>query len=646
MTRFRLTIQKKFLLLIMAVGLIPAALGTVMTAVGGRYSFAWAMGTALESRARQLAGKLDDLCEDQEKALAEIIRRRGDDLEGIRKDAATLGTAEVLVRYRSADDFIILPFESKGGDPKRRVRQLALYFDELLRSGKVTPDGYFDSLPVQSGDADSSGGWVICAYPSTMGGGLVFFLIQGDHLLQKVRASSGEEEDLVLFYSRGKGFLTSNPGPFGLQELVQKTLTNPSVGMTGILNLRGEESGRRRQHLIAYSISQRLSRLASVGQARSPVVVLIAYDMETFLGPQSWLLWFSVVAALVWALLLMALAVVSARRIVGPVKALRRQAEAMAGGNLDVRAAVRTHDEIHDLADAFNAMAEKLRASRDQIMGFNKELEQKIEERTRELARANQVLLQTEKHAATGRLAANLAHEINNPLGIIKNYLRLVTDAMTHAGGGRRASDPNLDRIKVINEELDRIARIVRQLLDLHRPVEHGVAETDLNSLLEEIVALMEKGLAKENIKIEREYERNLPRLMVAPDLMRQAFLNLLRNANDAMENGGTLTIKTETRSIRVDGKDHPAVAVSITDTGCGIPRENLDRIFDPFFTTKSAEKGTGLGLAVSYGIARMYQGTIEVATEPGKGTTFTVTLPLDEPRPTAESQQVGKAQP
>jgi signal transduction histidine kinase len=255
-------------------------------------------------------------------------------------------------------------------------------------------------------------------------------------------------------------------------------------------------------------------------------------------------------------------------------------------------------------------------------------LERKVEERTHDLERANQKLIQTEKYAATGRLAANLAHEINNPLGIIKNYLRLVRTKMENGEGGRRATDPNLDHMGIIDEEIGRIARIVRQLLDLHRPPEQEVKRTDVGALLSDLVALMEPDLTKSGIEVKCELDPDLPRIMVAPDLIRQVFINLLRNAQDAMEKGGTLTVRAEARP-KSDGRE-AAIVVTVADTGTGIEEGDMGRIFDPFFSTKAPEKGTGLGLAVSYSIVRVYQGSIDVRSEPGNGTTMTVTLPVE----------------
>jgi len=271
--------------------------------------------------------------------------------------------------------------------------------------------------------------------------------------------------------------------------------------------------------------------------------------------------------------------------------------------------------------------------------GFAQELEKKVEERTLELGTAHRKLMQTEKYAATGRLAANLAHEINNPLGIIKNYLRLLTDRMKQTSGGRRDSDPTIEHFTIINEEIGRIARIVRQLLDLHRPPDQTVIPTNIASILRDLIALMEDDLAKDGIEVELRLESRLPQPIVSPDLVRQVFMNLLRNAQDAMEEGGgKLSITAKATEILIEdeqgeNKSRPGVVVAMEDTGCGIAANQIDHIFDPFYTTKSSDKGTGLGLAVSFGIVQSYHGSFDVRSEAGKGTTFTVTLPVEPPQ-------------
>lgn len=633
MARYGLTIQKKFLALILLVGLIPAALGMILVVWGARLAFASAMAGALETRALELASAIDQACEEQQSALAEIVRASAGDFEAICKKAGALQSVDAAILFQPPSDLQIVTLDLRKKNFQDRILKLGPYFERLAASRQAIPEGYFDDIPFNPSNPAEHGGWILAVYPS--GDALVGFLSRADVFVQRVRSSHANEGDATQLYSRQGFLLSTAASPEGLLDWIDLQF-HPSGGeLSAVGDLWREEAGHGSWHLVAYAASRRMARLSSEGHGGAPWAAIVSYDMEQFLAPQLAYLWPRMIAvSAVWVVVLVILAAAAARRIVWPVKSLRKQAEAMAAGNLDARAKVRTHDEIQDLAEAFNRMAEQLRERDRRIKNFTQELEAKVEERTRDLARANQKLIQTEKHSATGRLAANLAHEINNPLGIIKNFMRLVTDAMTAYGGGRRKSDPNLERMQIIGEEIDRIARIVRQLLDLHRPADQSVKDTDINLLLQSILTLMDKGLSKDKIEIKSQLAPDLPRIVVAPDQMRQVFLNLLRNAQDAMEGkGGTLTVKTEQRETVEDGSRERALVVSVSDTGSGISEENLGQIFDPFFSTKGPEKGTGLGLSVSYGIVQHYGGSIEAVSEIGKGTTMIVTLPYKKHR-------------
>ncbi|MBN1477751.1 HAMP domain-containing protein [Candidatus Sumerlaeota bacterium] len=264
----------------------------------------------------------------------------------------------------------------------------------------------------------------------------------------------------------------------------------------------------------------------------------------------------------------------------------------------------------------------------DELRGFAEVLETKVAERTAELEQAHRRLIQTERFAATGDLAANVAHEINNPLGIIKNYLHMMEDTLRSKMGGRRQSDPNLDTIQVVREEIDRIARIVRGLLTFHRqPTSVGAGgSAQLNTEIDAILQLVEGGFERKGITLARVQRENLPAVACSPDLVRQVFLNLIRNAEDAMaDGGGVLTITTALS----EGPQGKCVIASVADTGHGISPEHMEKIFDPFFTTKE-ESGTGLGLSVTLGIMESIGGRIDVQSEPGRGATFTLTFPCE----------------
>jgi len=230
-----------------------------------------------------------------------------------------------------------------------------------------------------------------------------------------------------------------------------------------------------------------------------------------------------------------------------------------------------------------------------------------------QLRNLQQQLVQTERLAALGEMSAKIAHEVNNPLGIIKNYLLLV----------RRTAEEKPEAIKhvgIVEQEIDRIAGIVRQLLDFHQPKPPVFSRVNLTAIIDDVLALMERPLSSNNIEVVTRYAPGLPDVLGAPDNLKQVILNLVINARDAMPEGGTLTVGTA-----VDGA---TVRVSFCDTGPGIPPEIQSRIFDPFFTTKEPGQGTGLGLSVCYGIIKYHNGSISFRNTE-QGGCFEIRLPV-----------------
>lgn len=811
-----LTIQKKFLILILMVGLIPAAAGVALTIGGSRWSYAWATANGLQLRAREIADRIGQATEERHERLGRVVRENDGELLRIRLDSAAAESADVLLRYRRGEALYAVPLDAGAGELARLLRERNPDFGEVAELELPGDGGRVDDLYLSGAAPGEAVGLIVYLYPDPLapGRGLLGFASKAERTLGSIRTTLGEDSVVSVFSRRGY-MLTDPPRDLDLITEARGRFDVSLGAATGWFNVTRREGGRSQWFVVAHAPVPRISRLGAGTPERagaSPWVVLLTYDMESFLGPQSTLIWITVFIAIGWALLLMGVSVFVTRRVVGPVKQLRYQVEAMAAGDLNAQARVRTRDEIQDLAGAFNTMARKLQKSYgdlesrveesrlrtthifvineitkaitqaldldrtfeilkrelprllqydalwialmdkgggppgagrlrvthaepaamveslrrggvllehsfhgralkemkaargtiglqddsdpsqsgvftllgyrsflvaplpsvDRALGtvtvvskhegvygaeeedilasvasavavgieqaelfrrtreFAEELERKVQERTRELERANQELLQAEKYAATGRLGANLAHEINNPLGIIKNYLRISMDALKQAGGGRRSTDPSVEHLTVIEEEINRIARIVRQLLDLHRPADDHPVRTDIAALLQDVLTLLEPDLERQGIEVACDLEPNMPRPMVAPDLVRQVYINLLRNAQDAMEGGGKLTITARTTTIGEGERAQPAIAVAVGDTGTGIGMEEMKHIFDPFYTTKPPEKGTGLGLYVSYGIVQRYQGSIEVKSEAGAGTTMTVTLPVD----------------
>jgi PAS domain S-box-containing protein len=234
-----------------------------------------------------------------------------------------------------------------------------------------------------------------------------------------------------------------------------------------------------------------------------------------------------------------------------------------------------------------------------------------------ERRRVEQQLFESEKLAAVGRLAASIAHEVNNPLEAIKNALYLM-----QAGA---EGDKNSRFLEIARKETERVSHIIRQMLGFaRRPGE--VDWVDVNQLLEETLVLLEKKMRQLRIKITKSFDGSLPRIKARADQLRQVFLNLIINAQQAIEGDGEIVISTS----RYEQALQPSILVQLTDTGVGIAEDDLTRIFDPFFST--GKKGTGLGLWVTQDIVRQHGGRIEVSSEIGRGTVFSIVLQVESP--------------
>lgn len=259
---------------------------------------------------------------------------------------------------------------------------------------------------------------------------------------------------------------------------------------------------------------------------------------------------------------------------------------------------------------------------------FAQWLEEEVAARTRDLERAQAQLVRAEKLAAFGDLAANVAHEINNPLSIIKNYLALLEQqcAVMEPGSGKKESDI-LGGISVIREEIDRIVRIIDGLRGMRGDSMPRPVSLDVNNEIESLMQLFNQTFKKKNIHIETDLDKAIPPCLLSRDYLRQVLINLLRNATDAIQESGTIRIITR------EGEPGPDFfSIHIVDDGPGIPKSCLDKIFDPFFTTKKDGGGTGLGLSISYRLATTLGGRIEAQSSPGNGARMTVVLPHSQP--------------
>jgi two-component system NtrC family sensor kinase len=304
--------------------------------------------------------------------------------------------------------------------------------------------------------------------------------------------------------------------------------------------------------------------------------------------------------------------------VVGPVLRLVQATRRVASGDLKQRVPVESRSELGQLELSFNDMAESLARARAERLQLLASLEQQVEERTAELRAAQDRLVQSEKLSSLGRLAASVAHEINNPLAGILTYAKLLIRTLEDPAGDERARADAVKQLRLVQRETERCTAIVRNMLDFARERPLTLADIGVNAVVDEALMLVANQAKLQDVTLEK-CLGDLPPVHADAGQLRQAFINIIINACDAMAGGGRLTVVT-----RVDARGMAEVRVS--DTGCGIPPEHLAKVLDPFFTTK--EKGTGLGLSVVYGIVERHGGKVDIQSEVGKGTTVTIRLP------------------
>ena len=247
-------------------------------------------------------------------------------------------------------------------------------------------------------------------------------------------------------------------------------------------------------------------------------------------------------------------------------------------------------------------------------VGIFKDLRERLK-MERELREIQQALLQSEKLAAMGRLTSQIAHELNNPIYGIMNTLELLKTEIPPESKRRRILDLSLS-------EIQRLSEMLRNMLSFSKPEEEKRRPIKIDELIEGILLVMEKQMRESNIQVETSFNPDIPEIMASTNQMRQVMLNILKNAKEAMLKGGTLFVRTS--------KEDNRILIHIQDTGMGVPEEIRDKIFEAFFTTKQKVKGVGLGLSVCYGIIKDHGGEIKVESEEGKGTTFTISLPIE----------------
>ena len=319
----------------------------------------------------------------------------------------------------------------------------------------------------------------------------------------------------------------------------------------------------------------------------------------------------------------------------GPLTQLMEGTERIGAGDLGYQIRLKgNQDELRELASSFNTMSRQLQEARNEINAWGNSLQDRVEEKTRELTGAHEEMSRVERMASIGKLAAVVAHEINNPLAGILTYAKLLKK---RASRGPEINHENIEMLDLIESESRRCGEIVRNLMTFGRPSSMNYEPADLNSVMDRCVRLVKHQLELKGIECHLNLARDLAAVRCDPGQIEQVLLALVMNAIDAMPNGGTLTLSTHKAPQGTD------VQVEVRDDGVGMPAETLKNMFEPFFTTKERGRGLGLGLAISRQIVERHQGQIEVKSELGRGTCFTITLPmLAKPAQVATPAAVG----
>lgn len=311
-----------------------------------------------------------------------------------------------------------------------------------------------------------------------------------------------------------------------------------------------------------------------------------------------------------------------AARIARPIQILRTGVEAISQGTYDRPLNIRTGDEFEDLAAAVHRMADRLNTSRTELEGLNEDLARRVEEKTQEITKHMQSLELAERLATLGKVASGIAHEINNPLGIILNRIECM-----EADAARSPMPAEVRRdLMAIRSQAERISRVTKSILTFSRGTVSTLKPIEVNCVVRSCVGIAGERVSALSVQLECVLAPSLPPIMGDRDRLETVMLNLLNNAIDAVSPLGAAGIVTvRTATVQMDGESWVEVAVS--DNGPGVSTEIIGRVFDPFFSTKPAGQGTGLGLFLTYGIVVDHRGRIEVKNGEG-GAIFSVALP------------------
>ncbi|GAB4545070.1 MAG: ATP-binding protein [Thermodesulfovibrionia bacterium] len=304
------------------------------------------------------------------------------------------------------------------------------------------------------------------------------------------------------------------------------------------------------------------------------------------------------------------------RFVLKPISTLSRAMRGVKDGDLNQSVDISAQDEIGLLTDTFNTMIADLRDARNKTEEWTKTLEEEVRKKTEELKMSQDRLIQSEKLASLGRITSDIAHEIRNPLTAIGGFARRLYRIVDGLKEKEYAG--------IVIEEVNRLEKILRDILTFSREARYNLARQDINNTVKEVARIYEDLCIEHGIDMEVMLKDNLPLPLIDRDQLREALGNLISNAIDAMPDGGTLTITTDTETVH----NVMYVVINVSDTGKGIPEDKINLIFEPFFSTKEIGIGTGLGLSITRTIMEEHGGFISVKSVVGEGTTMGLYFP------------------
>lgn len=333
---------------------------------------------------------------------------------------------------------------------------------------------------------------------------------------------------------------------------------------------------------------------------------------------------FLILATIITAFLVSFFVIFTRRRIQKPLDALISASESVSKGDTNIRLDIKPEllDDMRKVSLAFNDMLDKMDSATRELQNWSHQLEYKVQKKSEELSEAQNELIHVERIASLGKLSSSVAHEINNPLSGILIYTKLVHKQVNNDTFSHPKKEAILKHLKYIENETKRCGDIVKGLLDFSRKDQEDFVERDVHSLLLSTFDLITHSVKIANINLSHEFNAGNDVAFCSPNQIKQAFFALLVNAVEASSDQGEILVKTSNPD-----KDH--VLICVSDNGSGISPQDLSHIFEPFFSTKRDTSGTGLGLAIVHGIIENHKGTIDVESEPGKGTSMLIKLPL-----------------